>query len=611
LWWMLPALVGLQLWPPASEPAVSRSEADGRQAPASSREQLQRARRDLERQLDQHLMLQELTRALARAPELEPVLDKMLRTGLRLVPGTSAAVFVEDEGHLIALGCHGPHAERSRSARLLGMEEPIVRRALDSQRPARAEPGDLQGPRLFQGEQAALAVPMPGVGVLYLGRTEPDPHTDDEMATAMVVADQGAVAIRCARLFRSYQDALQEQASARESLQGWVRRLEVLLEGYRTATSTLEPEAVLERLQAQVQDVLPHRWGALFLTREGEPTGRSWGPEEPVLEEAARVVATSAHPLLLESLAGSRFQPGSPDLASLVAVPVLNEEQTLVVVLGSDTPAAFQREHQDLLSALAFQAAAALRNARLHAQVVQAYDALRESEAQLIQSSKLAAVGQLAAGVAHELNTPLATLVLGLDAAMRQLEGRPDLARPKLEAARREALRAREIVEKLFFYSRDARAGRRSVDLNAVVADTLELLGHQLELDGVRLDLHQEPVPAVQANQNELQQVLTNLLINARDAVLEPGARERTVSLRTRCEGGHVVLEVADAGPGIPVEVRERIFDPFFTTKPVGKGTGLGLSISRQIAASHGGTLVLADEPSGDTRFVFRLPVLA
>jgi signal transduction histidine kinase len=283
----------------------------------------------------------------------------------------------------------------------------------------------------------------------------------------------------------------------------------------------------------------------------------------------------ATRPLLLERVAESRFSGlGFPDL---LACPIPSDQG--VLVLGG---AGFARRQLDLLSIVALQLGTSLENARLHAQ--------------LVQSSKMAAVGQLAAGVAHELNNPLGAVVLANDTALKVLEKNPALSRQLLEQAQTGAHRARSIVEKLLTYSRVRAPSAIDVLLGDVVRDTLELMQHQLSADGVAVQLALADVQA-RCDPHQLQQVLTNLILNARNAGAE------RVSVRVYARDSEAVLEVEDSGPGVAPEVAERIFEPFFTTMPVGRGTGLGLSVSRELVRQDGGEL----EFLGGSRFEVRL----
>ena len=232
---------------------------------------------------------------------------------------------------------------------------------------------------------------------------------------------------------------------------------------------------------------------------------------------------------------------------------------------------------------------------------------LKESEAQLIQSSKLAAVGVLAAGIAHELNSPLGSVKLGLEYALKNLQHSPKRCLTMLEMAKSGLESSQEIVNKLLHYCREGSLDHGDFSINDVVQDAAGFLRHHLEQDGISLSLELGPDQKVIGNKNEIQQILSNLITNARDA-LTGGTHSAEVRIRTSCTGQTVKLDVIDQGPGVNEEIEGRIFDPFFTTKPLGEGTGLGLGISRQIAEKHGGTLQLLPSEQG-AHFRLTLPL--
>ncbi|MEW6283451.1 MAG: ATP-binding protein [Candidatus Eremiobacterota bacterium] len=229
---------------------------------------------------------------------------------------------------------------------------------------------------------------------------------------------------------------------------------------------------------------------------------------------------------------------------------------------------------------------------------------LRSAQERLLQASKLATVGQFAAGIAHELNSPLAAIQLSIEGARDSLSVRPERLPGKLESAREAVLHCRNITGKLLRASRAESTPRVPSDLNQAVRAALELVETRLRKDRVEVDLDLAPLPATTVSLSEVQQVVMNLLVNARDAVLSPGAAGRAIRVRTRVDGDRVVLEVEDSGPGVPEEIRDRIFEPFFTTKPPDRGTGLGLSISRELAEENGGQLEL----EGPTLFRLSFP---
>ena len=220
---------------------------------------------------------------------------------------------------------------------------------------------------------------------------------------------------------------------------------------------------------------------------------------------------------------------------------------------------------------------------------------------QLTQGSKLAAIGQLAAGVAHELNTPLGAVTIALEMAARNLESDPERAESRLKMASQAAQQMRDIIDKLLHYARSGGSARENVSLEKVIGDTSQLLLHSFQEDGVVLKLDLQDETAL-VNRNEIQQILLNLMVNARQAASTRKPAEVRVALRGR--GSTVEIEVSDSGPGVPPEILDRIFEPFFTSKEVGQGLGLGLSIAREIAEQHGGRL----EFTGGSRFLLSIP---
>ena len=226
-------------------------------------------------------------------------------------------------------------------------------------------------------------------------------------------------------------------------------------------------------------------------------------------------------------------------------------------------------------------------------------------EEQLQISEKMASIGLLAAGVAHEVNTPLT----GISSFTQMLlEGSdPDDPRTKLlEKIERQTFRAAKIVNGLLNLARPAQTDRAPIDLHAVINDVLSLLEHQFRTGNlqVRKDLAPTP-PVVLAIEHKLQQVFLNLFLNARDAMPKGG----WLSITTRLEDDRAVVEVGDTGAGIQSEYLSRIYDPFFTTKPIGQGTGLGLSITYGIVREHDGVITCESTEGKGTVFRLMLPL--
>lgn len=227
-----------------------------------------------------------------------------------------------------------------------------------------------------------------------------------------------------------------------------------------------------------------------------------------------------------------------------------------------------------------------------------------ELERRLIQSDKLTSIGVLAAGVAHEVNTPLAVISSYSQMLAKQLAD-DERKSGLLDKIAKQTFRASEIVNSLLNFSRTASTTYSSTDLNRIVEETLVLIGPQLEKAGVCVECDLEaPLPPIRGNSSKLQQVFLNILLNARDSMSEGG----TLSIQTSSDNTSVRVKVSDTGHGIPTDKLARIFDPFYTTKMAGKGTGLGLSISYGIVREHGGIIEVSSRAGEGATFVMEFP---
>lgn len=228
-----------------------------------------------------------------------------------------------------------------------------------------------------------------------------------------------------------------------------------------------------------------------------------------------------------------------------------------------------------------------------------------ELERRLVQADKLSSIGLLAAGVAHEVNTPLAVISTYAQMLAKQISG-DDRQSKLLEKIAKQTFRASEIVNSLLNFSRTSSTDFVEVDLNRVVRETLNLIEHQLQKAGVTVEMNLDlALPRVKGNAGKLQQVFLNLFLNARDA-MDGGGR---LSVRTWTGKNSVRAEVLDNGQGISAENLQRIYDPFFTTKGARKGTGLGLSVTYGIVREHGGTIEVESESGEGTRFQLEFPL--
>lgn len=230
-----------------------------------------------------------------------------------------------------------------------------------------------------------------------------------------------------------------------------------------------------------------------------------------------------------------------------------------------------------------------------------------QSEARGIQTEKMAGLGQLVSGIAHELNNPL-TSITGY---AQLLISRPLPPHQSADALRifQEAERASHIVKNLLLFARDRRPEKRTVDLNEIVERTLALRNYELRVENIAVEVNLDrELPLVMADPVQIQQVLLNLIINAEQAI-EQSASEGIIRIRNFRAGDRAMLEISDSGSGVPAEVLGKIFDPFFTTKPVGVGTGLGLSLAQQILREHGGQISVESAPGKGAKFTIELPV--
>jgi signal transduction histidine kinase len=233
---------------------------------------------------------------------------------------------------------------------------------------------------------------------------------------------------------------------------------------------------------------------------------------------------------------------------------------------------------------------------------------------QVFEAARLAEIGQLAGGIAHEINTPLASIALRAESLLARCAD-PELKRaaaferfPRyLETIDREIFRCKRIIASLLEFARSGHAQVEFTDLNALLVAAIDLVGHSARRKGSAVETRFDPeLPRVEADPGQLRQVALALLVNAVDASEEGGA---VVVTTGTAPGDEVFLEVADQGRGVAEEDRERIFAPFYTTKRSSRGTGLGLAVCRQVLAAHGGRIAVDETTAGGARFRVFLPL--
>ena len=246
-----------------------------------------------------------------------------------------------------------------------------------------------------------------------------------------------------------------------------------------------------------------------------------------------------------------------------------------------------------------------------------------EKDAQLIQAAKMKSLGEMSAGVAHEINQPLNNIQLGCEVLALYREQQRPIPEEKLDKVIHSVFeqvdRAKDIIETLRAFGRKADIFKETLSINTPIRKVLSIVRKQFELDNISITLElDDDLPMILAHDNKLQQVFFNVLNNARDALNEicpeqgeaAGGPQREIRVRTLRQNGHVLVEIADTGNGIPEFVRSKIFEPFFTTKTVGKGTGLGLAITYGIVKDYGGDITICDEEGMGAVFQLTFPVI-
>lgn len=522
------------------------------------RAELQRAQRELERRLSELFSLQELTYVLSHAIELDAIARQTVRFVSR---------FIECEGVLVAVREEGVEAFRVVAAdgaladleglEVAGAEAGLVGVAVRRNRVELATASNGPAPVLLAArrvEQAAVA-PLHAHGattgavaaVRPAGRT----FTQDELRLLSNVATHASIALTNARFIALLRASRDQWQTTFDALDDGVALVD---QGGRIQRSNVALSRMLSRpvtaaVGVSIADALvgPSPELREYLTRA--QTGRPAGPVTVRDAERRRILQVSAFPANTAGAAG-----------------------WLVVVV------------QDITQRTAM-------------------------ETELIQSEKMAAVGQLVSGVAHELNNPL-TSIAGLAEFLALQPGTPDRDREHLEVIHEQAERAGRIVRNLLSFARKGPTDIGRLDLSELAKRVASLMSYELKLRGVELvvDLAAD-LPPVEGDRYQLQQVVLNLLTNAVQAVSgKPPNEARRVRLRTFVRAGDVCLAVEDNGPGIPEEAIPHIFDPFFTTKAPGEGTGLGLSVTFGIVEGHRGAIAVQRSPEGGACFEVTLP---
>jgi C4-dicarboxylate-specific signal transduction histidine kinase len=387
------------------------------------------------------------------------------------------------------------------------------------------------------------------------------------------------------------------------------RHLEILHTVAETVSRSLDVEEVLRTALDALTHVTGHEISSLHLLSEDGATLKLRGDRglSAPLREINQVLVVGQGLIGRVAATGQTLNLNdvteSPDLLpaakaavqqdhmrGFLCVPINSRGRRLgTLSLGRQNTDAFDERDVALVEATADQIGTALDNARLYSETLRQLEELKRTQAQLVHSEKLSAVGELASGVAHEINNPLTTILGQAHLLLDHRDSTPHV-RSRLMIIADEASRAGRIVQNLLLFSRHYPPERRPCSLAEQVRRVLELMAYQLEQDRVEVLADFEPSGTVWADENQIQQVILNLVQNAHHAMLQQ-ADERVLGVRVRQLGAVVALELLDTGHGIPPEALPRLFDPFFTTKAPGEGSGLGLSVSYGIVAEHRGTL--------------------
>ncbi len=414
-----------------------------------------------------------------------------------------------------------------------------------------------------------------------------------------------------------------EKRRAEDEMRRRNRELNALNAMAVVATQSFDLDEILNLTLRQVVSLFGAESGSVYLSDSDNPTYRrraAWGPRSRDKSRPAEINFSDGFgDLVMRSRAEVITAEYLPHLTGAVAEFIRSSSDgswIWVLFWGKDAPIGMMglRSHgeyeyssgeENLLVAISRQLATTIEKVRLYEETCKAYEDLRRTQEQLLQSEKMSAVGQLIAGVAHELNNPL-TAILGY-AQLLESEGLNERAQDYVAKMFKQAQRTHRVVQNLLSFARQRKPERSEVDIRKVLDETLALRDYDLKVNHINVEKDFAADPAiVVADPHQIEQVFLNIINNAVDAVLESG-RAGKLKIRVFCENGCACAQFADDGPGI--KDPKRIFDPFYTTKSVGKGTGLGLSICYGIVKEHGGDITARNADEGGAVIDVRLPM--
>ena len=518
-----------------------------RQRLLRSEHERRRAGEELNRRLSELFSLQELSYVLSDSLELDRIVEQVVRYAVRFLDARGAllALVGDAPGDRLQVAAAEGTLAPLRGQKIPGDDAGLIARStarehLELIRNSGAEPTEI-----VKGFEAAAAAAVPlrshgtVIGTLIITDPREGVFVPEDIRLLSTLATHAAIVIANARFFEMVRRAKEQ----------WETAFDALSEGI----AVVDDEGRVRRSNRALAGLL----GMPLQNVVGTPLGEALLGKPNALHDLLAVTRRGDRPAPLVARSERLKRALRVNAAR---IPGAATEQSIVVMVEDVT------EQQAL-------------------------------ETQLVQSEKLAAVGQLVSGVAHELNNPL-TSIAGLSEFLLEQKELGKKDRGHLQVIQEQAERAGRIVRNLLTFARKGSAERVPVDLNEVIRRTLSLTAYDLKLKDITVERELSgALPDVFGDRHGLQQVVLNLVTNAAQAVAEnPRERPREITVSTWFDG-QVHLRVADTGPGIPEEVAQSVFTPFFTTKEPGKGTGLGLSITYSIVESHGGQITL--EPRG------------
>ncbi len=404
---------------------------------------------------------------------------------------------------------------------------------------------------------------------------------------------------------------ISERKAAEQEIRRRNRELMILNAIGQTLNQPLELQEMLGRALRQIVELFGMEVGSVFLLEAESSVLRRAAASGLTSEYAGNFPPTEIPSDLLDHIRASRAtvlsMAGLPlpsifrdfqhkeELGTTNLILLWSKDRLLgCLLLGTRRVRDFSSAEVNLLVSVGNQIAASIEKMLLLDETRRAYENLRRTQEQLLQSEKMAAIGQLISGVAHELNNPL-TAILGYSQLLASSEYVNNRGAEFVGKLHKQAHRTHRIVNNLLSFARQQKPERLPVRVNQVVEDTLALREYDLRVNNIQIHCDLDPnLPMIGADANQLQQVFLNILNNAVDAILEHSDRGE-IWICTGRDDGRVLIEFVDSGLGI--QDTHRVFDPFYTTKPVGKGTGLGLSICYGIISEHGGEISVQNVP--------------